>query len=222
MTKTTTIPTAIVRPCFPYFPSRMLHPPPQHHVQILPPLSPDLHPILPPRQHPIHKPLVPLQQTLPRSPLTHPQQPHLVITNRPLQLQFGLQSALPRARQHADDLPVDLKTVQQVCEIGEIQGGGVLAANVEPDKADSANSAAEDFGEVEGFDCWETGVDGGDGGLQGCGAEGNTVVFGGGGVDGGDGRVVACQGAREVVRGDRGVGGGGLDRFVGAARGGEG
>lgn len=76
-----------------------------------------------------------------------------------------------------------------MCEIGEIQGGGVLPANVEPDEADGADCSAEDFGEVEGLDCRETGVDCGDGGLQGCGAEGDAVVFGGGGVDGGDGRV---------------------------------
>lgn len=90
------------------------HPPPQNPLQILPPLPPNPHLILPPRQNPIQKPLMPLQQTLPRSPLTHPQQPHLIIAHRPLQLQLRLHPALPRPRQHTDNLPVDLKTIQQM------------------------------------------------------------------------------------------------------------
>ena len=167
------------------------HLPPQYPIQLLPCLPPNIHIILPPRQHPIQKPLVPSQQTLPRSPLTHAQQPDPIIRQRLLQLQLQVPAAIPLSRKDTHNLGVNLKAVEQVREIGEIERGGFLAGDVQPDEAGGADGAPEDFGVVEGFDGGEAGADEWEGLLEGSGAEGDAVVFWRGGVDGGNGRVVA-------------------------------
>ncbi len=104
---------------------------------------------------------MPLPQTLKRRRLAQLEHPDAIIRQRPLQLNLLIASL--RIRQDAQDLAVDLEAVEQVGEIGEVGRGGVLAVDVEPDEAFGVDSAAEDFGEVEGVDIGEAGADEGEG-----------------------------------------------------------
>lgn len=89
---------------------------------------------------------MPLQQTLPRNPLTQLQQPDAIIRKRILHLEFKISTSRPNEDAH--DLAVHLEAVEEVGEVGELERGGVLAADVEPDQAGRGDGAAEDFGEV--------------------------------------------------------------------------
>ena len=143
------------------------HLPLQQLSQSLPPLPPPLHPILPLPNLYSHKRLMPLPQAFKARHLTQLQEPNLIITQR--SLQFYLFQPGLRIRQYTQYLPIDLEAVEQVREVAEIWGGGVLAVDVQPDQAFGVDGAAEDLGQVERVDVGEAGADEGQGGVVVCG-----------------------------------------------------
>lgn len=177
-------------------------PPLQQRRQILPPLPPPTHPILPiPNLRPHHR-LVPLIQTLKRRHPTQFQNPHPIIRQRPLQ--FHLPFHPLRAREHAQDLPVDLEAVEQVREVLEVRGRRVLPVDVEPDETRGVDRAAVYLGDVDGVDVGEARVDGGEDGVVVGGVEGGAGGVGGGDVDGGgvdEGGGTVVEGVGEAGHG---------------------
>ena len=124
---------------------------------------------------------MPTPHTLKRSPLAQLEQSKPIIRQRHLQLQLSPDPL--RARHDAYDLPVDLKAVEEMGEVGEIERRSILAVNVQPDQTIRANCATKDLSEVDQVDIRKTGVNERDYGIKICGAKGGSMVIGRGDVD---------------------------------------
>ena len=145
------------------------HPLPQQRRQLLPPLLPSLRFILPILKLRFQKRPVPLPQTLKGRPTAELEQAKPIFRQRHLQRHLLLDPL--GARHDAYNLPVDLKAVEQVREIGEVEGRDILAVDVQPDQAIRADGAAEDLGQVDEIDVGETRMHEREDGVEVCGAE---------------------------------------------------
>ena len=112
---------------------------------------------------------MPLVQTLKRSHPAQLQQPDPIIRQRPLQLHLPLDPL--GTCEHAQNLPVDLEAVEEVGEVLEVRGRGVLTVDVEPDQTGGVDRAPVYLGDVDGVDVGEAGVDERKDGVVVCGAE---------------------------------------------------
>lgn len=81
-----------------------------------------------------------------------------------------------RACQDADNLPVNLKAVEEVGKVGELEGRGILAVDVQPDEAIRTNCATEDLGEVDQVDIGKASANEREGRIEVGGAEGDSRV----------------------------------------------
>lgn len=136
---------------------------------------------------------MPTLQTLECGPLAQLEQPDAIVRQRMLQLQLSFNTL--RTRQDADDLPVDLKAVDQVRNVRKVEGRSVLTADIQPDQASRANCTAEDLDKVQRVDVGESGADEGKRRFEVRGTErGSKVLWRGnvniGRVDGG--RIDGC------------------------------
>lgn len=86
-----------------------------------------------------------------------------------MQLHLPLDSL--RARQDAHNLAVDFKAVEEVREVGELKGRGVLAVDVQPDEAIWTDCATENLGKVDQVDCGKASANDREDRVEICGAK---------------------------------------------------
>lgn len=70
-------------------------------------------------------------------------------------------------------------------DVGELEGRGVLAVNVQPDEAIWTDCATENLGKVDQVDCRVASANDREDGVEICGAKRGSRIVGGGEVDGG-------------------------------------